>query len=64
MNKNSILTHVDISVFFFHAPDFFHFGHVWDNDRRTRHSGIQNRRGRRPRRFRFTDDEFRGHYAT
>ena len=37
---------------------------VWDNDRGTRHSWNQNRRGRRPRRFSFTDDEFRGHYAT
>ena len=37
---------------------------VWDNDRGTRHSLNQNRRGRRPRRFRLMDDEFRGHYAT
>ena len=31
--------------------------YVWDNDRGTRHSWNQNRRGRRLRRFRFTDDE-------
>ena len=40
------------------------YGYVWDNDRGKRHSWNQNRRGRRPRRFRFTDDVFRGHYAT
>ena len=38
--------------------------YVWANDRGTRHSWNQNRRGRWPSRFRFTDDEFRGHYAT
>ena len=37
---------------------------VWDNDRGTLHSWNQNRRGRRPRRFRFTEDVFRGQYAT
>ena len=41
-----------------------YFGHsVWDNDQRTRHSWNQYQQGLRPRRFRLTDDEFRGHYA-
>ena len=36
---------------------------VWDNDRGTRHSWNQNRWGLRLRLFRFTDDDFLGHYA-
>ena len=38
--------------------------YVRDHDRWTCHSWNQKHRGRRPRRFRFIDAEFRGHYAT
>ena len=37
---------------------------MWDNDRGTCPSWNMNRQGRRPRQFKFNNDEFWGHYAT
>ena len=59
-----IFTFYKLHIHLFRSFYMAHMHSEWDNDRGTRHSCIQNRWGRRPRRFRFTDDEFRGHYAT